>query len=131
MSNILLGVLSFMLEETPTYGSIETSDEIKRQLARQSLQFNVEKTDEWFPYLFPDIFARSSEVKDGKQERPKEETASTKGGLNVAVVMPEDVVVPPAHCACQPSDLTVFLVPLVVFLSVLLFFIVLAFVLAM
>jgi len=40
------------LESTATLGSIETTDEEKRQLARQSHEFNVK--DQIFAELFPE-----------------------------------------------------------------------------
>lgn len=53
VSTILTGLLSFMLETSPTLGSIETSDDEKRYLAQQSSQFNLK--DKVFVELFPDI----------------------------------------------------------------------------
>ncbi len=41
VGTILLGLYTFMLEESPTYGSITTSPDTKRQLASESLEFNV------------------------------------------------------------------------------------------
>ena len=61
-STILTALLSFMLETTPTQGSLETSDTDKRQLAGQSLKFNLE--DKIFKELFPDIVAKFSEKKE-------------------------------------------------------------------
>ncbi|KAJ8918323.1 hypothetical protein NQ315_008016 [Exocentrus adspersus] len=52
VSTILTGLLSFMLEKSPTLGSIETSDFDKRQFAYQSLEFNLK--DKQFCDLFPD-----------------------------------------------------------------------------
>jgi len=131
VSNILLGVLSFMLEDAPTYGSIETTDLVKRQMARQSQQFNAEKSDEWFPYLFPDIFSHCSvDAKHNADEGLKEEKSACMEHA-VVVVPDDDVVVQQKHCDCQPSDLTVFLVPLAVFLCLLLVFLILVFVLGM
>lgn len=42
VGTVLMGLYSFMLEETPTYGSISTSDAFKRKCARESLEFNVQ-----------------------------------------------------------------------------------------
>ncbi|KAJ9594876.1 hypothetical protein L9F63_013837, partial [Diploptera punctata] len=53
VSTILTGLLSFMIEKSPTLGSIESSEYDKRQLARQSLQFNLH--DKVFCELFPDL----------------------------------------------------------------------------
>ncbi|KAG7155080.1 ubiquitin-conjugating enzyme E2 J2-like [Homarus americanus] len=52
VATILTGLLSFMVEKSPTVGSIETSDYEKRQLAQQSLSFNLK--DKVFAELFPD-----------------------------------------------------------------------------
>ena len=40
VGTILMGLYSFMLEEAPTYGSIVTSAQYKRQAAAESLEFN-------------------------------------------------------------------------------------------
>ncbi|XP_057368262.1 ubiquitin-conjugating enzyme E2 J2-like [Daphnia carinata] len=56
VSTILTGLLSFMLEKSPTLGSIETTDHEKRCLAEQSLKFNL--GDKIFNELFPDITAK-------------------------------------------------------------------------
>jgi len=52
VSSILKGLLSFMLEDTPTYGSIKTSLQKKRQLARASLAYNCTRSKQ-FNELFP------------------------------------------------------------------------------
>ncbi|XP_013183004.1 ubiquitin-conjugating enzyme E2 J2-like [Amyelois transitella] len=52
ISTILTGLLSFMLEKTPTLGSIETSDYQKRCLAAESLEINLK--NKMFCELFPD-----------------------------------------------------------------------------
>ncbi|KAF2367382.1 Ubiquitin-conjugating enzyme E2 [Trinorchestia longiramus] len=52
ISTILTGLLSFMLEDTITYGSIESTDEEKKVLACKSWQFNL--NNEIFCELFPD-----------------------------------------------------------------------------
>ncbi|KAI9555610.1 hypothetical protein GHT06_018125 [Daphnia sinensis] len=56
VSTILTGLLSFMLEKSPTLGSIETTDHEKRCLAEHSLKFNL--GDKVFNELFPDIAAK-------------------------------------------------------------------------
>lgn len=52
VSTILTGLLSFMLEKTPTMGSIESSDYQKRCLAAESLEYNIK--NKMFAELFPD-----------------------------------------------------------------------------
>jgi ubiquitin-conjugating enzyme E2 J2 len=51
VSSILSGLLSFMLENTATVGSIDTSDDTKRSFAAKSLAFNLK--DPIFVTLFP------------------------------------------------------------------------------
>ena len=52
VGSILQGLLSFMLETAPTYGSIETSDTVKQKHARESLAWNM-KHRPIFRKLFP------------------------------------------------------------------------------
>jgi len=53
VSTILTGLLSFMLEKSPTLGSIETTLTEKRYLAEQSAEFNL--ADKTFCELFADM----------------------------------------------------------------------------
>ncbi|CAD7093937.1 unnamed protein product [Hermetia illucens] len=53
VATILTGLLSFMLENTPTLGSMETTAYEKKQLAKKSLAFNLKNSH--FRDLFPDI----------------------------------------------------------------------------
>merc|ERR1711971_607667 len=53
VSTILTGLLSFMLERSPTLGSVETSDYEKKQFALRSLEFNL-KSRIWNE-LFPEL----------------------------------------------------------------------------
>jgi ubiquitin-conjugating enzyme E2 J2 len=53
VATILTGLLSFMLENTATYGSVETSDYEKRAYARASLTYNLKSKT--FRDLFPDF----------------------------------------------------------------------------
>lgn len=55
VGTILTGLLSFMVEDSATLGSIETSHFMKRQLAAQSGTFNLQ--DQTFCDLFPEISA--------------------------------------------------------------------------
>ncbi|ODN03393.1 Ubiquitin-conjugating enzyme E2 J2 [Orchesella cincta] len=54
VGTILTGLLSFMLEKSPTLGSIETSDAEKRRLALRSLEFNMK--DKLVTELFPEVY---------------------------------------------------------------------------
>ncbi|KAJ3276536.1 Ubiquitin-conjugating enzyme E2 6 [Terramyces sp. JEL0728] len=53
VSTILTGLLSFMLEDTETTGSIRTTNEDKRIFARQSKAWN--RRQEKFKAIFPDL----------------------------------------------------------------------------
>eukprot|EP00522_Entomoneis_paludosa_P017132 CAMPEP_0172441954 /NCGR_PEP_ID=MMETSP1065-20121228/2454_1 /TAXON_ID=265537 /ORGANISM="Amphiprora paludosa, Strain CCMP125" /LENGTH=227 /DNA_ID=CAMNT_0013191587 /DNA_START=50 /DNA_END=736 /DNA_ORIENTATION=+ len=58
VSTILTGLYSFMIENNPTLGSIETSSRKKRILAAQSLAWNVQQGDPMFTKLFPEYEER-------------------------------------------------------------------------
>jgi hypothetical protein len=51
VSSILTGVLSFMVENSPTLGSMQSSAATRRQLAQRSMKFNV--CNKTFVQLFP------------------------------------------------------------------------------
>lgn len=85
VSTILTGLLSFMLEKSPTLGSVETTDEEKRYLAKQSLQFNLK--NKVFVELFPDIVQQIQEELKHQQENALQAaavTAQTEVPSNVA-----------------------------------------------
>ena len=70
MSSILTGLVSFMVETTPTLGSIETTTQTKRTFAQDSLAFNIR--DETFCSLFPETAAYIREQLNPKKEDEKE-----------------------------------------------------------
>ncbi|XP_068098857.1 ubiquitin-conjugating enzyme E2 J2 isoform X2 [Hyperolius riggenbachi] len=82
VSTILTGLLSFMVEKGPTLGSIETSDFTKRQLAAQSLAFNLK--DKVFCELFPEVV---EEIK--KKQRAQEELTNRPQTLPLPDVVPD------------------------------------------
>jgi len=53
VGTILMGLFSFFLEDTPTHGSIVTSDAVKRRAAQESLAYNCR--DKVFCELFPEL----------------------------------------------------------------------------
>jgi len=77
VSTILTGLLSFMLEKSPTLGSIETSDFQKRQFAMRSLEFNVK--DKVFCDLFPD---KTEEIQNTLNARNKEKRERQSQSVN-------------------------------------------------
>ena len=54
VATILTGLFSFMLEKSPTLGSIETSDAQKKKFADDSLRYNCNE-NKTFPKLFPEL----------------------------------------------------------------------------
>jgi ubiquitin-conjugating enzyme E2 J2 len=66
VGTILTGLLSFMLEEAPTSGSVNSTAEEKQQLAAQSLDFNVANLQ--FKRLFPGWVERQQQAKQQQQE---------------------------------------------------------------
>ncbi|KAL8578283.1 Ubiquitin-conjugating enzyme E2 J2 [Nucella lapillus] len=67
VSTILTGLLSFMLETSPTLGSIETSVYTKRQLAAQSGAFNLKNK------IFSELFSEVAEdIRTEIREREEE-----------------------------------------------------------
>ncbi|XP_060055831.1 ubiquitin-conjugating enzyme E2 J2 isoform X2 [Erinaceus europaeus] len=82
VSTILTGLLSFMVEKGPTLGSIETSDFTKRQLAAQSLAFNLK--DKVFCELFPEVV---EEIK--QKQKAQDELSNRPQSLPLPDVVPD------------------------------------------
>lgn len=67
VGTILTGLLSFMLESTPTLGSIETTTYEKQSYARKSLEYNLK--DPIFRELFPEVCEEINKlIQDEKQK---------------------------------------------------------------
>jgi ubiquitin-conjugating enzyme E2 J2 len=60
VGTILTGLLSFMLEKSPTLGSLETNDLEKRTLAYKSIEFNLK--DKIVQELFPEIVEEMKQI---------------------------------------------------------------------
>ena len=67
VGTILMGLLSFMVQDSPTYGSIETSDAYKRKAALESLEFNCK--DKIFNKLFPELVELNVKIKQEYEEK--------------------------------------------------------------
>lgn len=65
VSTIITGLISFMVETSPTLGSIETSTFKKKQLAKESLHYNVK--DVTFQKLFPDLVQLHNDIVEKKK----------------------------------------------------------------
>ncbi|XP_014257046.1 ubiquitin-conjugating enzyme E2 J2 [Cimex lectularius] len=81
VSTILTGLLSFMLEQSPTLGSIETTEDEKRQHAYRSLSINLKDPQfcDQFPSLLPDIKKELERRELLEEEARKRQMA--EGGL--------------------------------------------------
>jgi len=79
-STLLLGLQSFMLESSSTYGSITVGVESKRRFAKESLEFNVKNTT--FCTLFPDLVDLYKKQKEDEEKRRKEIDIDKSNGDN-------------------------------------------------
>lgn len=70
VATILTGLLSFMLEKSPTFGSIESPDPEKQALAVKSWQFNLDNK------IFCELFPDAVQVIKEKQQKRLEEIAA-------------------------------------------------------
>jgi len=76
VSSILAGLLSFMLENSPTSGSINCSDDVRRKCARESVAFNIK--DPIFNLLFPHYKQNYLLNKEKDKERKEKEKEKEK-----------------------------------------------------
>ncbi|XP_022189614.1 ubiquitin-conjugating enzyme E2 J2 [Nilaparvata lugens] len=88
VSTILTGLLSFMIEKSPTLGSIETSEYERRQLAAQSLEYNLK--DKYFCELFPELVEA---VKAELARRAESAQTATQNGTGDATALDADGLV--------------------------------------
>lgn len=77
ISTILMGLYSFMLDNKPTTGSIETTDAAKRKYAMESLEYNV-KNEKIFCTLFPEYV----ELWNQREDERKAKLALAGGGAS-------------------------------------------------
>lgn len=70
VSTILTGLLSFMIENSPTLGSITTTDYEKKHLAAQSLEYNLK--DKLFCELFPETVSDIKKELERRKELEKQ-----------------------------------------------------------
>lgn len=67
VGTILTGLLSFMLEKSPTLGSIETSEAVKRRFAVATHEFNLQ--NKVYQELFPGMAKKSREFINRTNQR--------------------------------------------------------------
>ena len=79
VSSILSGLLSFMLENTATYGSMETSEEMRRQLAAKSEDWNVDNNRP-----FNEHFPQYKQRREERREHGRKQSDSHTNGSHPA-----------------------------------------------
>eukprot|EP00494_Astrolonche_serrata_P009730 UN09787 len=72
VETILVGIYSFMIESTPTTGSIETTSSAKRLYAKKSLEYN--KKNETFQNLFEDLCKEERKIVIGGNNNNQDDT---------------------------------------------------------
>lgn len=77
VGTILTGLLSFMLETTPTLGSIESTQYEKQQYAKKSLAYNLK--NQHFRDLFPEICEEINKRIEDEQKSVTKSTAMSNG----------------------------------------------------
>ncbi len=83
VSSILTGLLSFMLEETPTLGSVESTEAQRRKFALNSLKENVQSKD--FRTLFPQyVELHNARVKKEQEQQEAEARAASAAAASAA-----------------------------------------------
>eukprot|EP00756_Hemistasia_phaeocysticola_P048301 Hpha_TRINITY_DN22732_c0_g1::TRINITY_DN22732_c0_g1_i1::g.34224::m.34224/K04554/UBE2J2, NCUBE2, UBC6; ubiquitin-conjugating enzyme E2 J2 len=113
VATILKGLLSFMCEETPTQGSVETSVAEKKALAQQSAAHN--RSNATFRKLFPEfdtIVAEAGRRDVSGERRPPvpssdevaKEAQKESGGAAAAAQPPCDAAAPPKHADPAQGD---------------------------
>lgn len=80
VATILTGLLSFMLEKSPTLGSVETSDYDKKAYAVKSHEFNLR--DKTFCELFPEQAEASTAIIERRNRKKVNGAAAAAGAAN-------------------------------------------------
>lgn len=83
VGTILQGLLSFMLEKSPTLGSVDSSDREKRQLARDSIEFNMK--DKTFCEIFPELVENMKEMVESREAEKRNLEAIVPANLTNGV----------------------------------------------
>ncbi|AED95943.1 ubiquitin conjugating enzyme-like protein [Arabidopsis thaliana] len=76
VSSILTGLLSFMMDNSPTTGSVNTSVAEKQRLAKSSLAFNCKSVT--FRKLFPEYVEKYSQQQVAEEEAATQQTTTSE-----------------------------------------------------
>ncbi|KAI4325708.1 hypothetical protein MLD38_031082 [Melastoma candidum] len=76
VSSILTGLLSFMMDNSPTTGSVNTTTDEKQRLAKASLAFNCKNIT--FRKIFPEYVEKFNEKQLSEQNNPETGTNSNR-----------------------------------------------------
>ncbi|KAG0602176.1 hypothetical protein M758_11G165100 [Ceratodon purpureus] len=90
VSSILTGLLSFMMDNTPTTGSVSTSNEEKQRLAQNSLAFNCKSAV--FRKMFPEYVEKHLEKQRAVEQAVAEQ--AKQNGVNGTPVSMSDTQIP-------------------------------------
>jgi len=83
VATILTGLLSFMLETTATFGSVETSDYEKRALARASFAYNTKSKT--FRDLFPEFCQKQESTSNSSNAQNADRKPDDSDGVRKRV----------------------------------------------
>lgn len=83
VSSILTGLLSFMMDNTPTTGSVSTSDVEKQRLAQNSLAFNCKSVV--FRKMFPEYVEKHLERQRAAEQVVAEQ--ANQNGVHVSCTL--------------------------------------------
>lgn len=86
VSSILTGLLSFMMDNSPTTGSVSTTVADKQRLAKASLAFNCKSSI--FRKMFPEYAERYAEQQ--KAENMNSELVSNKGDAKPSTTVAQE-----------------------------------------
>lgn len=109
VTTILTGLLSFMTGDETTTGSINTSENVKRRLAKESKNWNV-TDNQRFRKIFPDLVEQNRRDIQAMKQRELEESlvASQRQEKEVAVNIKDLDLLDPedrARLLVEPDDL--------------------------
>jgi ubiquitin-conjugating enzyme E2 J2 len=103
VSTILTGLLSFMVSDESTAGSIISTDDQKREFAKLSYEYNLRSNPRFLEH-FPDLVKENSEMIEKKNlERQKEKALKQLAKINVRNQI-STLEIPPTSATTVPAQ---------------------------